>query len=56
VANLLKPTAAKIADVFGRMEVLVASVILYVVGEYTDARRFKHLSLTSSRFGDRGVR
>lgn len=32
-ANITKPTAAKIADVFGRLEVLVASVVLYVLGK-----------------------
>lgn len=30
----MQPTAAKISDVFGRIEVLVASVIFYVLGEY----------------------
>ncbi|KAF1927595.1 MFS general substrate transporter [Didymella exigua CBS 183.55] len=47
VTNTVKPTAAKIADVFGRMEVLVASVILYVLGSAIEASANNPATLTT---------
>lgn len=32
IAAAAQPTAAKLADVFGRVEVLIVSVLFYVVG------------------------
>lgn len=32
-----QPTAAKIADVFGRLELLLVSIVFYVVGTIVEA-------------------
>ncbi|TQV93856.1 hypothetical protein V2A60_003984 [Cordyceps javanica] len=37
VAAAGQPTAAKVADVFGRVELLLVSIVLYVVGTVVDA-------------------
>lgn len=37
IASAAQPTAAKIADVFGRIELLLLSIVFYVVGTIVDA-------------------
>lgn len=47
VAAAAQPTAAKIADVFGRVEVVILTVFFYVIGTYNAPPR-----LHSSRLAD----
>ncbi|KAK3192361.1 ferrioxamine B transporter [Lecanicillium sp. MT-2017a] len=37
IAAATQPTAAKVADVFGRVELLLASIVFYVIGTVVDA-------------------